>query len=333
MKPGSALRGAALRGALLLPALGGCSSQTLDAGFDVPHGLLPVDERNPAVLSNDGTGNWFGLYAVLLANSGGPTLAGIAVSSSSYATNLDDNLAGWRALVSAARDSGLRNIPDPTPSVGAPLARPSSGEIDDTSPNASDGARLIAAAAARLGTSRKPLVVVAGGRLTDVADAYLLDRTLAERVVVVAALGSSSSRGGTMGAPNGELDAWADWIVTARLRYVQVSAYYDATSDLPSSALTRLPTNPLGSFVAAQAPDITSVPTQADQVSILAAGVPGFVVTAERVEVGSSSPRAQSGPDLVTADGGPHWLVTAIDPSVAAQRLQQMLEDPKTYGK
>ena len=35
----------------------------------------------------------------------------------------------------------------------------------------------------------RPLVVVTGSRLTDVADAYLMDPTVADRVVVVSALG------------------------------------------------------------------------------------------------------------------------------------------------
>lgn len=159
----------------------GCAEKTLDAGFDVPHGLPPVDERNPVVLSNDGVGNWYGLDAMLLANTGGAPLLGIAVNTSSYATNLDDNLAAWRELVTAARASGLRGIPDPVGSVGAPLVRPSDGEIDSTIANGSSGARLIVDASLQASSPSRPVVVVAGGRLTDVADAYLLDPKTFER--------------------------------------------------------------------------------------------------------------------------------------------------------
>ncbi len=313
--------------------LGACGEQTLDAGYDRIRGPLPIDERNPVVLSNDGTGNWYGLYAVLLAHSGGPPLAGIAVNASSYATSLNDNLAAWQTLVTAARQSGLRDIPDPIASTGAPLVRPATSDIGDTVANDSEGARLIVAAASSAGSPAHPLAVVAGGRLTDVADAYLLDASIAERLVVVAALGPSSTPGAGMGAPNGELDAWADWIVTQRLRYVQVSAYYDATRDLPDSALANLPTNPLCALVRAQAPDITDVPTQADQVAILAAGVPAFVTGADRVGVASTTPRNTTGPALAPDEAGPHWLVTDIDPAVASAKLQQMLSDPKTFGE
>jgi len=53
----------------------GCM-ETRDLGSTVPHGLLPVDERNPIVLLNDNAfDNWQGEYAILFANGGGPKLA------------------------------------------------------------------------------------------------------------------------------------------------------------------------------------------------------------------------------------------------------------------
>jgi hypothetical protein len=311
-----------------------CESETLDAGGDVPAGLLPVDESNPVILSNDGSGNWYGLYAVLFSNAGGPALAGIAVNSSSYATSLTDNLAAWQELVDAARESGLEGIPDPVGSVSTPLVRPADGDIDSTTRNDSEGARLIVDVSARLATTERPVVVVAGGRLTEVADAYLIDHDVSERVVVIAALGSGSAAGGVMGAPNGELDPWADWIVTERFRYIQVSAFYDATIDLPASELASLPQNPLGDYVALQQPNIAEAPTRNDQVSILAVGQPDFVVAVERMERdGSQAFDATSGPELVPSASGNAWLVTEIEPSVAGSRLRKMMADPKTFGQ
>ena len=99
--------------ALAILALGCAESRNL--GSSVPHGLLPVDERNPILLANDGaTDNWQGEYAILLANGGGPKLAGIIVNTSGPWPDLDTNMAGWRGLVAAAHASGLRDIPDPT---------------------------------------------------------------------------------------------------------------------------------------------------------------------------------------------------------------------------
>jgi hypothetical protein len=90
---------------------------------------------------------------------------------------------------------------------------------------------------------------VTGGRLTDIADAYLMDHTLPERVVVVASLGATTLGGAEMGVPNGELDTWADIIVAQKFRYVQVSTYYDSATDVPASLVSQLPTNPFTSWI------------------------------------------------------------------------------------
>ena len=76
-------RASAWRGSLI-PRWVSCS-ETLDAGHNRPHGLLPVDERNPVILyQDDWSGDWLGEYAVLLANTGGPPLAGIIVNTSPW---------------------------------------------------------------------------------------------------------------------------------------------------------------------------------------------------------------------------------------------------------
>jgi hypothetical protein len=189
-------------------------SGTLDAGWDEPRGKLPVDDRNPVVICNDGpSDNWQGEYAALLASTGGIRLRGIIVNSSRFWPSLDDNLAGWTNMVGVARQAGLGGIPDPMRSESPALVAPHDGLVDSTLPNGSPGARLIVAESKRVALPFRPLVVVTGGALTDVADAYLLDRTLTERVVVVAWLGSTSPEGAEMGVPNGDLDPWADTIV------------------------------------------------------------------------------------------------------------------------
>src|SRR5881397_2918258 len=119
-RPSGCSAAASLAAVLLL----GCS-ESRNLGSSVPHGSLPVDERNPILLANDGaTDNWQGEYAVLLANGGGPKLAGIIVNTSGPWPSLDTNMAGWRGLVAAATASGLRDIPDPRSSTGVPLVRP-----------------------------------------------------------------------------------------------------------------------------------------------------------------------------------------------------------------
>jgi hypothetical protein len=313
----------------------GCSSTTLDAGSTRPHGKLPVDERNPIILANDGAyDNWQGEYAVLLANGGGPPLAGIIVNNSGPWPDLDANVAGWRALVSAARSSGLQGIPDPLASIGAPLRRPASGAIGDTVPNRSEGALFILDAAARLSLPYRPLVVVTGGRLTDVADAYLVDPTVATRIVVVSSLGTTTTTGGAMGQPNGEMDPWADQIVASRLRYVQVSAYYDQLADVPDSRLAELPANPLGAWIAAKQPKLINLPQGSDQVAVVAIGLASFALGIESVSAASNvSANATAGPDLSADPRGPAWLVTGSAGALAAARFWELLLDPTTFSR
>ena len=304
----------------------GCH-ETLDAGFDHPHGILPVDERNPIVLVNDGAyDNWSGEYAVLLAGRGGGQLAGIIVNASSDWPDITKNVGGWRDLVAAATASGLQNIPDPITSTESPLVMPANGDIDATEPNRSEGALFIVKTSMRLGLPYRPLVIATGGALTDVADAYLIDHTVTQRVVVVSSLGGVSESGGNMGIPNGNADPWADAIVAARFRYVQVSAFYDETTDVPTASIPQLPDNALGAWIAAKAPNIWQWQPASDQVAVLAPGLPTFATEIENVS--SAAPPgagATAGPDLNTDPAGHNWLVTACDGAAATSAFWQFL--------
>jgi hypothetical protein len=302
-------------------------SQSRNLGSSSPHGLLPVDERSPILLMNDGVNdNWQGEYAILLASSGGPKLAGIVVLTSPNLPNIKTNIDGWHGLVDAAHASGLSDIPDPTASIGAKLVRPSSGQIEATLANRSEGARLIVERSQELSLPYRPLVVVSGGRLTDVADAYLMDPTVVDRTVVVASLGSLTDTGAAMTDPNGEMDPWADVIVTSRFRFVQVSAFYDQLQDVPASRFSELPDNPLGHWIQMKQPNVWDLPKASDQVAVLAVGVPTFAVEVDRVSVATSvTADATVGPELLTDPEGAAWLVRQCDGARAAERFWQAL--------
>jgi len=290
-----------------------------------------VDERNSIVLCNDGfVDNWQGEYAMLLASTDGPSLAGIIINDSWAWPEIEDNMAGWEQMVAAARESGLGNIPEPLRSNGPVLVRPEDGNIDSTAPNGSEGARFILDASERLAQPNRPLVVVTGGRLTDVADAYLVDHTAPERVVVVSSLGSSTEAGGEMGIPNGEMDTWADVIVTQKFRYVQVSDFYDSTTDVPSSLLPQLPSNAFTAWIATKQPDVWDRVVAADQVGVLAVAIPSFVAAVVRVVQQGES---EDGYPVLSSDpSGPLWLVTQVNDAVARARFWETLLDPSTFG-
>lgn len=306
---------------------------TLDAGRDQSIGPLPVDHRNPMILCNDGAkDNWQGEYALLFGATSGPRVVGIVVNASAAWPDLEVNVAAWRNLVAAARASGVANVPEPVSSVGAPLQMPPSGEIDDTVPNRSEGARAILDAAAKFARPNRPLVVATGGRLTDVADAYLLDHGLPARVVVVSSLGTAAPDGtGEMGLPNGEMDPWADAIVADRFRYVQVNAYYNQLEDVPASLVPQLPANAFGDWIRSKRASILSEAFAADQVAPIALAVPEFIGEVQRVASDGSVTRF-AGPSLRPSPDGHVWLVSRGAGPLATARFWQLLLSPETYG-
>jgi hypothetical protein len=178
------------------------------------------------------------------------------------------------------------------------------------------------------------VVVLAGTQLTDLADAYLMDPSVVDRVVVVASLGSYAAPKGAMTGPNGDLDPWADWIVAQRFRYVQISVYYDQAGDVTADDLPNLPNNTFGIWMAAKQPKLSTLNTAADQVGILAVAVPGFAATIQPsscdISAGFDSPPGQ-GPPLVPNANGNAWLVTEIAPRLARPTMWRLL-DPHTFG-
>ena len=319
----------------LMVAAAGCDG-TLDAGRNEQQGMLPVDQHNPIIIANDNfADNWAGEFAVLLANSGGPTLVGIVVDASNYWPDLNANLTGWTNFVTAARASGLKHIPDVTPGASTPLTVPADQKIGSTVPLQTAGAQLILDLSRQLYLPGQPLVVVTGAQLTDLADAYLMDSTVVDRVVVVASLGLYSAPRATMTGPNGDLDPWADWIVAQRFHYIQVTVRYDQTGDITADDFANLPKKQFGEWIVAKQPNLRTLDTATDQVSILAAAVPSFVTTAARcapdISAGFNSPPGQ-GPPLVPNATGNASMVTQVDGPLVRKRLWEMLQAPHIFG-
>ena len=325
---GSALAGlAGVRWIMAMGLLSACGG-TLDAGSDTtePGNDLPVSATNTVVLNNDGPlDNWQGELAFLLAGTG-LDLAGLIINDSTAWPDLERNANSWHMMWEAATASGISGLAEPTTSSGPPLVAPASGDIADTVPNYSEGAELIVRAA--LEARNPPLAVITGGRLTDVADAYLMEPSIAERLVVVASLGELSAEGAVMGIPNGEMDPWANTIVVERLRYVQVSAYYDQLADVPSSRVSELPSNALGEWIANKHTEIYDIPVAADQVALLAVAVPGFARQVKRAALdGTTTVMLGDTPKLAIEDGGDAWLVTSVHGELATQTFWSLLSE------
>jgi hypothetical protein len=316
----------------VLAGVAAACTQTLDAGRNGPR--LPVDAQNPIIIyQDDWSADWMGEYAVLFAAHGGPRIAGVIVNATPFWRDVTVNSNGWRDFLAAAEASGLQDLPSVTSSNGGPLTRPPDGRIEMTAQNRSAGAELIVNLSRQLATPSRPVAVVSATRLTDLADAYLIDQTVVDRVVVVAALGSYVSPNGIMDGPNGDMDAWSDWIVAQKYRYVQVSGWYDQRGDVTDQQLAELPQNPLGTFMRRKQPDVLPDLTASDQIALLAMALPNFVVGLQRSVADTSAAfTTEHGPPLVPSETGNVWVVTQVDGALAAPRLWAMLKDPTTFA-
>jgi hypothetical protein len=136
-----------------------------------------------------------------------------------------------------------------------------------------------------------------------------------------------------MNGPNGDLDAWACWIVAQRFRYVQVSRYYDQLSDVTAAEIGSLPQNALGSWMADKHPNLFEIPNASDQIAVLSLGMPMFVTAVQRASPDTSGAFDSSqGPPLRPDVAGNAWFVTEIAAPLAKSRLWEMLLDPRTFG-
>lgn len=206
--------------------------------------LLGVGPENPIIYDNDW---WFDVfdnnYLWSLASLGKTDLRGNIVSrdmwewDQGYLYSLRQSVEDAEKALKLARDSGLRNIPELTIGSERVLARPASGEIDDTVPQPTAGSRLIVAEALRA-TPEKPLLVIAGGPLTTVANALLTNPEIAANLVVFNLMVSSNNYNGK--------DGWSAYIVAKRTRYVDWGGgqFWERDSVFKSNHFEALPDNP-----------------------------------------------------------------------------------------
>ena len=194
---------------------------------------LPYGPGNPIVYDNDGPleSGYADAYVMALASAGIINLRGM-ISTGSYGewsrvppynqSPPEQKVAGRQALIDTARRSGFFNVPNATAgsSVSFESRRPASGVIADTVPLDTPGGRLIVTEALQASPTT-PLVVIMGGQATAVADAYLLNPAIANRVRVAWIMGNKASATQINSLDyNIEIDPWATYIVTERLQTV-----------------------------------------------------------------------------------------------------------------
>lgn len=183
---------------------------------------VPFDSSNPVFYDNDDHRDMYtDEYLMALAAAGTIHLAGIVTTYSADITEYHLFVKGRQEIIDKARSSGFSHIPDAIAGPSVTLRRPASGRIEDTQPLNSEGGRAIVKAALNTGKD-KPLVIIAGGQFTAIADAWLQDSSIAERVIVSGIFGIRDK------SYNAGLDSWAWAIVVSKLKCFSVS---DSDSD------------------------------------------------------------------------------------------------------
>ena len=205
--------------------------------------LKGVGPHNPVIYDNDW---WFDVfdnnYLWARASLGGVNLRGNIVSrdmwdwQKGYQYTMEESVKDAEKALKLARESGLKNIPDPTLGSDRVLVRPDSGRIEDTVAHPTDGSRLIVAEAKKA-SPEKPLLIVSGGPLTTVANALLTNPEIAPNLVVF----NLTVNGGYNGK-----DGWSPYIVVKKTRYVDWGGgeFWDRDSVFKAEHFDPLPDNP-----------------------------------------------------------------------------------------
>jgi len=318
----------------MICCLAGIVPGAVDDAVKKSETVLPYDNTNPVMYDNDWANDYVDWYLMALASVGDINYRGISTSSSvppynryMTAKSLALQVEKRREIVRRGRNSGFRNIPDPLPGTKGNLIKPASGRIEDTQSLDSPGSRRIVEEAGKA-TSAKPLVICVGGPLTAVANAYLLDNSIANKVVV--AWLDNHSKG--MTGFNGWSDGWAAFIVLERLRLVQFTVQSKPFAHVPKSRLRTLPDTEAREYMLAIQPDVVAPEGDADGPPAISLMRPDYVQSVKRVSFDGWTTRDGHEMPLFKDDpNGSAIVVIAVDREIATEEWWRAMKNPAAW--
>lgn len=289
---------------------------------------LPYDRSNPVVYDNDDHRDAYtDEYLMALASAGEIQLKGIITSYPYDKAEYEEFCVGRGRIVETARRSGLRNIPDAVKGPFERLTKPRDGKIEDTVPINTEGSRLVCTLA-KAALPQKPLVLITGGPLTVAADAYLLDNSIADRLIVASLCASEQGMFGW----NSELDIWASFIVLERLKYVQFpeSNNLSTAASVPKSKLAELPDCEFRQWMIEKHHPENGGPWEhdADGQPAIPLMRPDYCIEAKYVSFRCFQNEV---PVFRNASSSNAILVTKMDSKVATEEFWRAVKNPKAY--
>jgi hypothetical protein len=200
-----------------------------------------LDSTNPVILDNERWDNGVeNEYVWAKASAGTLDLRGNIATQELQTSlgNLDKQVAAGNRELRSANLAGFTGIPAVVRGAAAKLVLPASGRIEDIPAAPSAGSDLIVAEA-RKASPDKPLLVVVGGPLTTVAQAYLTDPSIASRMVVAGIFSYNLQ----------SADSVANYLVAKKCRFVQWGRTYTWGGQRDSSRLQEIPLSRMGERV------------------------------------------------------------------------------------
>lgn len=196
-----------------------------------------VDSTNPVIFDNERWDNGpDDEYFWAKASAGSLNLRGnIVTNDHRGATDLATQMKMGARELRQARMAGFTGLPDMTAGAASKLAWPASGNLEDAQGGRSAGSDLIVAEA-RKATPEKPLVVVVGGPLTTVAQAWLTDPSIAPRMVVAGVFTYNIEAE----------DSVANYLVARKCRFVQWGRTYTWAGAPDTSLVKTIPATRMG---------------------------------------------------------------------------------------
>lgn len=304
-------------------------------GITIEH----VDPTCPMIYDNDWWSDTPGKYYLWAkASLGRADLRGNIVTrdmwdwKKGYFYSLRQGMEQAVEAVEIARRSGLKNIPDPIVGCNRAFTRPSSGKIEDTTVVPNPGSELIVAEA-RKASVDKPLLIFVGGPLNTVANAYLMDPSIATKIVVFMT---------DLQGYNGK-DPWANFIVARRCKLVNYGAHvwWPQRPEPPVMPLERfddLPANEMTQDIRRIAQmfwDRSTKNEKPDRDDGFGDAAPIFLVFEPRTWQQVQRQRVEGIFEVKDVDGRSFDLLDAreVDYDLMADLFFSQMKDPAIYGR
>ena len=299
------------------------ASRALVFGFRSP-GLVVqgIGVGNPIIYDNNDFARSLDDEYLWAKASLGANLVGVIASrnlSSDTANHstLAGNLADAIASVATARNSGIKGLPDPVAGTNSIITPAPGGGALDFIPEDNAGSRLIIAEA-RKACPDRPLVVIAEGQPTTVANALLLDSSIGDRILVL---------GYEFGRANVSPEAF---LVAKRCRYINCDLRWK--DEFPAAAPASLPRNPMGDSLRAHWLQVK--PGPASRWGSVSALVWLFNNATWRGAQPMSTPASDKFQVSTLSEMDfLHITDGNVDKAAQAAEILRTLADPKTYGK